>query len=273
MKKFCILFLFIISHVQSSQENSCYNASRDIFAGCTENNFVDDLYLNWNMLHTPGRLALLQRRVGEIEGVRLANEMLGLHSSDKAVVQSTTLYSSRPAQYVFHTEVNPLLQGQLDYLNIVASYIALTELALLDLTSKNNSLSHLISAFEQMRVHDLFLLKTIIEKDSLPAQTKNIQQVPAVAAQTHYVWQAASVNKLVHATSAYSVLKDALTMRNELNVDATNGDYYLWTFNAEQETKKEYERRLQIENQISSSIEDINNASSPLHSYTGHELL
>jgi hypothetical protein len=250
-----LLFTVLISVLHAAEKKSPITPEQDIFALCQEGHFTDDNYINWNMLHTPGRLSILHRRIGEIEGVCLANELLHKQTARTAVVQTTNLYRGSIKKYVFTTQSNPVLTNEPEYIPRLLSYIVLTELALLSLTAKKKSDPGLIDSVEHMRVHDLYLLTTIIQEDPLPTTIKDPQTIIDSARQTHELWRPTMSKKGVHSSSAYAVLQKAFALRKDLNLDAGNGDHYIWTFNVEQETKKEYERRLERDMRMSKQVQ------------------
>ena len=79
------------------------------------------------------------------------------------------------------------------------------------------------SSFEYTRLHDLYLLKTILEEDNTSVVRKvDVGTLPNYFSQLYHYWPPLNAKNNVFSISAYQVITEALKKRVENRTDEQN---------------------------------------------------
>jgi hypothetical protein len=177
-----------------------------------------------------GRANLLMIRLGELTK---ENSFCGIlkhiGKPDIRVVGSGSLYNHR-SELVAYFSDRDITQSNVR-LRIFTAGIGALEDAFIRTGSMMSQPAK--AALEKTRVHDLFLLKSILEEDNFfYIQDAKPYTLPEELSATHTDWPPLSCITDVQATSAYTVITDALKTRKERGVDLHDISNYqeTWSF-------------------------------------------
>jgi len=202
-----------------------------------------------------GRGVQLENRIAEHFKEVAASQMFEI-LTNTACVSSSLHYNHELATCFYNPKEKFYPRISTNPLRTFVAGIAALEHCMIENTKLAASYKKL---FEHTRICDLYILKAILENDNSRAITEaKPDSLPEILAATHAKWPPRDcAAEVIHPTSAFLVVQEALKHRKEHNIDALDDDAYLenWGFRILKKKvpaeAKEDEKTVAMETEIS----------------------
>ncbi len=135
---------------------------------------------------------------------------------DSVCVTGSILYSDQSPSVIYESKIKAFVPGTNSTIQLLTTGIALVEDCLVAYNNPMPDAS--VNGLELTRVHDLFLLKKILEHLRV-RWSVDVYSLPEILYATHQQWPPENLAVSVHPTSAYTVVKAALAVRKANKID------------------------------------------------------